>query len=94
MAQYQPVIQSVEMVMRENIYGWQGNRKSPYLKITVTEPKFISRLRSTLESKDQSINYKGLFNPIENRILTFDNIQYVLRFMIDTGVRSSTIHPM
>ncbi|KAJ9298549.1 hypothetical protein DTO271G3_3516 [Paecilomyces variotii] len=85
-AQYQPVIQSVEMVMRENIYGWQGNRKSPYLKITVTEPKFISRVRSTLESKEQSINYKGLFNPIENRILTFDNIQYVLRFMIDTGI--------
>lgn len=86
LAQHQPTIESVEIVMRENLYGFQGNQKSYYLKITVTEPKFIGKLRNMLENNTQSVNYKGLWNAGDNGILTFDNIQYVLRFMIDTGV--------
>lgn len=73
--------------MKENLYGFQGNQKSYYLKITVTDPKFIGKLRNMLENSAQSLNYKGLWNTADNSILTFDNIQYVLRFMIDTGVR-------
>lgn len=72
------------MVLRENLYGFQGNQKSPYLKITVTDPKFINKLRSALE--DGRGNYKGMWKAVEGKILTFDSIQYVLRFMIDTGV--------
>jgi DNA polymerase delta subunit 1 len=83
-AQYQPAIHSVQMVLRENLFGFQGNQKSPYLKITVTDPKFINKLRTTIERGDA--NYKGLWKGVEGGILTFDSIQYVLRFMIDTGV--------
>ncbi|PYH98460.1 hypothetical protein BO71DRAFT_480347 [Aspergillus ellipticus CBS 707.79] len=84
---FQPTIQSVQITMRENIYGFQGNQKSYYLKITVTEPKFISKVRNALESGGaQSLNYKGLWNTGEGGILTFDNIQYLLRFMIDTDI--------
>jgi DNA polymerase delta subunit 1 len=83
-AQHQPVVQSVQMVLRENLYGFQGNQKSPYLKITVTDPKFINKLRTTIEGG--LANYKNLWKGVEGKILTFDNIQYVLRFMIDTGV--------
>ena len=79
----QPAIHSVQMAMRENLYGFQGNQKNPYLKITVTDPKHINRLRSVLESGDA--NYKGLWK-LQDGLLTFDSIQYVLRFMIDTGV--------
>ena len=79
-----PAIQSVQMVLRENLYGFQGNMKSPYLKITVTDPKHINRLRSALENG--SANYKGLWKTVDGGLLTFDSIQYVLRFMIDTGV--------
>lgn len=76
------------MVLRENLFGFQGNQKSPYLKITVTDPKFINKLRTTIESG--SANYKGLWRGVgDGGILTFDSIQYVLRFMIDTGVSSS-----
>lgn len=32
------------------------------------------------------MNYKGLWSSSESGILTFDNIQYLLRFMIDTGL--------
>ncbi|KAL2011284.1 hypothetical protein VTN00DRAFT_4002 [Thermoascus crustaceus] len=86
LAQHQPTIESVEIMMKENLYGFQGNQKSYYLKITVTEPKFIGKLRNMLENSAQSLNYKGLWNTADNSILTFDNIQYVLRFMIDTGI--------
>jgi DNA polymerase delta subunit 1 len=84
LAQHQPAIFSVQMVMRENIYGFQGNQKSPYLKITVTDPKFIPRLRTAIEQGNA--NYKGMWKSPEGTILTFDSIQYVLRFMIDTHI--------
>ena len=57
MAQHQPAIHSVEMVLRENLYGFQGNQKSPYLKITVTDPKHINKLRTSIERGDA--NFKG-----------------------------------
>ncbi|KAK4504717.1 hypothetical protein PRZ48_002679 [Zasmidium cellare] len=84
MAQHAPAIHSVQMVLRENLFGFQGNQKSPYLKITVTDPKYINRLRSTF--KENNANYKGMWKATDGGILTFDNIQYVLRFMIDTHV--------
>ena len=84
LAQHQPAIFSVQMVLRENLFGFQGNQKSPYLKITVTDPKFINRLRTQIESG--GANYKGLWKAAEGGILTFDSIQYVLRFMIDTKI--------
>ncbi|KAL9106107.1 MAG: hypothetical protein Q9227_008807 [Pyrenula ochraceoflavens] len=86
LAQNQPVIYSVQMVMRENILGFQGNQKSPYLKITVSDPRYINRVRSTIEGPGG--NYRGMWKGVDSGILTFDSIQYVLRFMIDTGVRA------
>ena len=84
MAQTQPAIHSVHMVLRENLFGFQGNQRSPYLKITVTDPRSINRLRTTIEGGN--MNYKQMWKGVEGGILTFDSIQYVLRFMIDTGV--------
>ncbi|KAF0331594.1 DNA polymerase delta catalytic subunit [Colletotrichum sp. SAR11_59] len=83
-AQHQPCIHSISFVMRENIYGFQGNVQSPYLKITVMDPKFISRVRSTIETG--SANWKGLWKGMEGGVMTFDNIQYVLRFMVDCKI--------
>lgn len=87
LAQHHPAIYSVQMMLRENLFGFQGNQKSPYLKITVTDPKYINRLRSMLE--DGNFNYKSLWKGVDGGILTFDSIQYVLRFMIDTGVSTA-----
>jgi DNA polymerase delta subunit 1 len=86
LAQHQPAIHSVQIVLRENLFGFQGNQKSPYLKITVTDPKYINRLRTSVENGES--NYKGMWKGADGGILTFDSIQYVLRFMIDTKVRS------
>ncbi|KAG9194867.1 hypothetical protein G6011_04902 [Alternaria panax] len=80
--QHSAVIASVQMCMRENILRFQGNQKSPYLKITVTDPKMINRVRMMVQKGNA--NYKRLWPAREDGILTFDNIAYVLRFMIDT----------
>lgn len=83
--QHDPVIHDIQMVMRENLFGFQGNQQNPYLKITVNDPKNITSVRSHLESG--GANFKGLLKGADNEgVLTFDNIQYILRFMIDTGV--------
>ena len=84
LAQREPSIHSVQLVLRENLFGFQGNQKSPYIRVTVTDPKFINRLRTSIESGNA--NYKGLWKGAEGGILTFDSLQYVLRFMVDCGV--------
>lgn len=80
-AQHSPAVHSVQMVLRENLYGFQGNQQNPYLKITVTDPKFINKVRTTIESGNA--NWKGMWKATDG-IMTFDSIQYVLRFMVDT----------
>lgn len=83
-AQHQTVIHKVEFVMRENIYGFQNNMQNPFLKVTVTDPKFINRVRSTISHGNA--NWKGLWKSPDSQILTFDNLQYILRFMVDCKV--------
>lgn len=73
------------MVLRTNLFGYQGDSKSPYLKITVTEPRYINRVRSLIENGNA--NWKGLWKAADGGILTFDSLEYVLRFMVDTKVR-------
>ncbi|KAK6505129.1 DNA-directed DNA polymerase delta [Arthrobotrys musiformis] len=76
------IIAGTQLVMRENLYGFQGNQKSPYIKITVTDPKHIAKVRRFLETGDS--NYAGMWNGLEGGLMTFDNIQYIMRFMVDT----------
>ncbi|KXJ93306.1 DNA polymerase delta catalytic subunit [Microdochium bolleyi] len=84
LAQHQPAIYSCQVVLRENIYGFQGNVQSPYIKITVTDPKFIPRVRTTIERGDA--NWKGLWKGADGGVKTFDNLQYILRFMVDCKI--------
>ncbi|TWU73840.1 DNA-directed DNA polymerase delta [Metarhizium rileyi] len=83
-AQHQPAIHSVALLFREDIYGFSGNEQHAYLKVTVTDPKFINRVRSTIEGGNA--NWKGMWGVAEG-IRTYDNIQYVLRFMVDCKVQ-------
>jgi DNA polymerase delta subunit 1 len=84
LAMHQPAIHSVVLTMRENIYGFQGNIQNPFIKITVTDPKFINRVRTTIERGDA--NWKGMWKSADGTIMTYDNIQYLLRFMVDCSV--------
>ncbi|KAI1254346.1 hypothetical protein MGN70_004743 [Eutypa lata] len=85
LALHQPAIHSCQILLRENIYRFQGNTQSPYIKITVNDPKFIPKVRSLIEDGDA--NWKGMWRvPDNGGVLTFDNLQYVLRFMVDCEV--------
>ncbi|OLL24594.1 DNA polymerase delta catalytic subunit [Neolecta irregularis DAH-3] len=77
-----PIISSVTNVMKQSLYGYQGTQKSPFLKITVLDPKNISKVRGCFER--DGFEFEGMFG---NRVTTFEsNIAYELRFMIDTGI--------
>ncbi|KAF1815270.1 DNA polymerase delta large chain [Eremomyces bilateralis CBS 781.70] len=84
LAQHQPTIHSVQIVLKENIFGFQGNQKAAYLKITVSDPRWINRVRTCIETGNA--NYKGLWKSPDGGVLTFDSIQYILRFMIDCKI--------
>lgn len=84
LAMHQTVIDSVTMTMRENIFGFQGNVQSPYLKVTVTDPKFINKVRTAIE--EGAANWKGMWKSADGTVETYDNIQYLLRFMVDCSV--------
>ncbi|KAH7152374.1 DNA polymerase family B-domain-containing protein [Dactylonectria estremocensis] len=85
-AQHQPAIHDVTLAMRESIYGFQGNVAKPYIKVTVTDPKFIAKVRATIQNG--FANWKGMWKLREKEeIETYDNIQYVLRFMVDCKVQ-------
>ncbi|KAI5808354.1 DNA polymerase delta subunit [Pyronema omphalodes] len=78
------MVEKVEIFMRENLYYYNGNIKSPYLKISTTDPKHIPRLRTMIERGEA--NWKGMWPIGDSGCMTFDSIQYVMRFMVDTGV--------
>lgn len=87
----QSAIHTCTLTNREDIYGFRGNKMSPYIKITVTDPKHISKVRAMLE--DGNANWKGLWKNPEGKIQTYDNIQYVLRFMVDCKVWQQDSEP-
>jgi len=81
----QPVIDHVEIAMRENLWGYNGNQKTPFLKIVLNDPKNVARVRSAFEQGD--VQFLDMFT--NGPSLTFEsNIQFLLRFMIDTDVFS------
>ena len=78
------VVRKVEMVMRENLYHFNGNTRSPFLKISVSDHRHISRVRALIEKGEA--NYQRMWPITDSGLLTFDNIQYPMRFMVDVGV--------
>jgi len=83
-AAHQPVVHSVTLMMRESIYGFQGNTQNPYIKISVTDPKHINKVRTAIEKGDA--NWKGMWKSADGTIMTYDNLQYLLRFMVDCAI--------
>lgn len=78
------VVHSVSLTMRESIYGFQGNTQVPYIKVSVTDPKHINKVRTLIEKGDA--NWNGMWKSADGTVMTYDNIQYLLRFMVDCGI--------
>ncbi|XP_057299818.1 DNA polymerase delta catalytic subunit-like [Hydractinia symbiolongicarpus] len=71
---------NVELVMKENIYGFNGNKKMPFLCVTVALQKLVAPARRLLEC---GISVSGYG---ERSYKTFEsNIDFEVRFLVDTN---------
>ncbi|KAF9931664.1 DNA-directed DNA polymerase delta, partial [Modicella reniformis] len=71
----------IEWKLKISIYKYYGDEKSPFLKITLREPKFVAAAKRSIE---KGISFEGFKNISDQ---TFEsNIAYLLRFMIDCKV--------
>lgn len=72
----------VEMVLKQSITGFHGNKKEPFLKIMLQLPKFNNVARRTLESGFQCPGYGShSYQCYES------DIDFATRFMVDLGIQ-------
>ncbi|KAK2170976.1 hypothetical protein NP493_1118g00000 [Ridgeia piscesae] len=72
---------AVEVQHKESIYGFRGNRKMPFLKITMALPRLIAPARRLLE---QGFQFEGY--PLHGYQSYESNIDFEIRFMVDSGM--------
>ncbi|KAF9526132.1 DNA polymerase family B-domain-containing protein [Crepidotus variabilis] len=77
-----PCIVKLEIVAYKPLLGYRGDQNMPFLKITLTDPKNVPKIRGMFEGGLCTFQdfFKGPTNTFES------NIVFVLRFMIDTKV--------
>jgi DNA polymerase delta subunit 1 len=80
----QESIVGVEICLKQSIYGYHGDSKSPFIKITVNDPKMIARARAKFET---GLSIAGYDKPVISEMTYESNLAYLLRFMIDCKVR-------
>ena len=67
--------------MKESIWGYNKSVKTPFFKFFINNTKNITKLRSAFERGE--IRFENLFPP---QNVSYDNINYLLRLMIDCKV--------
>ncbi|ODV77775.1 uncharacterized protein CANTADRAFT_26837 [Suhomyces tanzawaensis NRRL Y-17324] len=72
-------ILDVEIKLKESIWGYNNNTKSPFFKIFCN--KSISRVRTGFERGD--VRFENLFPP---QNVSYDNINFLLRLMVDCKI--------
>ncbi|KAH8556666.1 DNA polymerase family B-domain-containing protein [Umbelopsis sp. PMI_123] len=77
---------NVEICLKQSIYGYHGDSKSPFIKITVNEPKTIAKARAKFET---GLTVPGYDKPVIAETTYESNLAYLLRFMIDCKVTGS-----
>lgn len=74
-------IHDVEMVLKESIWGFNNNMKTPFFKVVVNNAKDITKVRGAFERGE--VRFESMFPPTS---VTYDNINYLLRMMIDCKI--------
>lgn len=73
---------AVEMLIKESIYGFHGNRKLPFLKITMALPRLIAPAKRLIEGGNVTIPGCGTYG-----LQSYEsNIDFEIRFMVDCDV--------
>lgn len=74
-------IHDVEIKLKESIWGFNNNMKTPFFKVVVENAKDITKVRGAFERGE--VRFENLFPPT---CVTYDNINYLLRMMIDCKI--------
>lgn len=72
---------AVDCETKESIYGYHSNRKIPFLRITMALPKLVAPAKRILET-----GFKCADLPERGYSTYESNIDYEVRFMVDTSV--------
>ncbi|XP_072444842.1 DNA polymerase delta catalytic subunit isoform X2 [Chiloscyllium punctatum] len=72
---------AVDICMKENMYGYGGNTKTPFLKITMALPRLIAPAKRLLEQ-----GFRFGSTPMSNYQSYEANIDFEIRFMVDSDV--------
>ncbi|ORZ39935.1 DNA polymerase delta catalytic subunit [Catenaria anguillulae PL171] len=80
----QGYILNIQIVSKESIMYFHGNRKSPFLKITLVHPKYVAPLRSMFDRAQIRLDgHEHLVFPS----LTYEsNVAHLDRYMIDADI--------
>ncbi|AFR94130.2 DNA polymerase delta subunit 1 [Cryptococcus neoformans C23] len=77
-----PCVTNCAIFNRRSLWGYRGDDTVPFIKITISDPKNLSKVKGAFERGQ--IDFNGLFPP---EVLTYEsNIAYTMRFMIDTKI--------
>lgn len=74
-------VHDIEIVLKESIWGFNNNLKTPFFKVIVDNSKCIAKIRGAFERGE--VRFENFF-PTTN--VSYDNITYLLRMMIDCGI--------
>lgn len=79
-------VRRIDLILKESIWGFNGNVKSPFLQIFCSDLRSIQQFRSAFERGQ--INFRHSSDNIMFAMpgTSYDNINYVLRAMIDNGI--------
>lgn len=75
----------VELVNKQSLYGYNGDEKHRFVKVTLYDPRDISKAaRAVCEGE---VGAGTLPVPIKCSTVFESNLAYLLRFMIDNKVQ-------
>ncbi|SAM06965.1 hypothetical protein [Absidia glauca] len=81
------IIDKLEIVMKQSLYGYRGDTKSPFVKVTVFDPRNIYKVKNKVET---GVSVPGLERSCQSDTTYESNLAYLLRFMIDCKVMGSS----
>lgn len=78
-------VEKTEMCAKKSLMEYRGDEDVAFIKITCGEIRALTRIRGSMERGE--VGFRDIIVPGES-ILTYENIAYTLRFMIDNQVRA------
>ena len=76
-------VKGVEMCVGRSLMGYTGPESIAFIKITASDNRALPKLRGSFERGD--ISFRDMWEGGTD-VLTYENIAYTLRFMIDRQV--------